>query len=385
MVSGATMAWFTDSDDSGIANFTSGTLKIDVGTSMIYGVEAGTGDIYEIDLSNGQDYLLFDQTIGTSSDKYVNSLAFDRINHRLYYTPMTAKLYFYDFNQEYYAGSLASTRTAGATFGRGYYWYVPQGSDDLRRVNFNPDGTIAEDVLYFPSFSSGNFSFGDIAMDVQNNILYGSATTGDKKFFKIDLITKVYTQLSVGYPNHMQISFGADGKLYGHVTEDSGSLGTPKGWYTIDLQTGSATELNWSPGQRNYNDLASNFQNKWNPSDCDVLRYYVENTGSKSMHFRVLLNGEWNVQSLSSSNVSININSAMDLTKWTQIGSTFYYLPIVSPGETVELTLDICLDGTSTSNEYQGLSYSVLPTFEAIQSSNFAPYFEWGIDFYGTP
>lgn len=381
LVAGATMAWFTDEDNAGMATFTSGTLSIEAGASMIFGVEEITGDLYEIDLTNGNSYLLYDRTIGTTNDKYVNALAYDRVNKRLYYTPHGTSLYFYDFNAETLAGTLSGGRPAGATFGGGYYWYIPQATNDLRRVDFNPDGSIKTDVVFWADFAGGNFSFGDIALDISNNVLYGSANASTKVFFKIDLTSKIYTQIDQGYPNHMQISFGSDGALYGHVNIASGNPNL--GWYKINISNGDTEALSWSPGGRNYNDLASNVQNKWNPSDVELIHYYVKNTGSKSMNFRLFLNAGW-VASLSSSNIMIGLDDAMDSGDWVIVGHTMYYLPTVAPGETVQVRLNIELDGL-TDDSYQGQSFKISPIFDAIQATNYAPYHEWGVSYYGAP
>ena len=200
LVGGATMAWFTDGDTAGTATFASGTLSIDAGANMIFGVEEITGDLYEIDLTDGHSYLLFDRTIGTTNDKYVNALAYDRVNKRLYYTPYGVNLYFYDFDVERSAESLSGGRPAGATFGRGYYWYIPQDSNDLRCVTFNPDGTISTDAVFMANFTGGSFNFGDIALDINDDVLYGSANATEKVFFKIDLASKVYTKIDQGFP-----------------------------------------------------------------------------------------------------------------------------------------------------------------------------------------
>lgn len=385
LVVGATMAWFTDGDAAGMASFTSGTLSIEAGASMIFGVEAVTGDIYEVDLSDGGTYLLFDSTIGTTSDKYVNALAYDRENKRLYYTPENNKLYFYDFNVEKYAGNLAGGRTAGATFGRGYYWYVPQATNDLWRVNFNPDGSINTDVMFMENFAYGNYSFGDVALDINDNVLYGSASAGTKVYFKIDLLTKTYSLIDTGFPNHLQISFGSDGALYGHVAEGTGSTGTPKGWYKINLTDGESQPLSWSPGTQNFNDLASNNQNNWNPSNSELMHYYVKNTGSKQINVRVNTNGKWELDGLSPVNVLIQLDPSMNESDWMIAGQTIYYLKPLAPGETIPIHLIVHLDGPMTGDDYQGQTYSMNPIFDAIQASNFAPYHEWGVDYYGTP
>lgn len=380
LVGGVTMAWFTDSDASGPVEFTAGTVLVEASTSMIYGVEAITGDIYEIDVTTGEKYLLFDETIGTKNDKYVNALAFDRKNQWLYYTPQSSKLYFYDFNTEKFAGNLSGSRTAGATFGQGCYWYIPQGSDDLRRVSFNSDGTIEKDEVYFEGFANGAFNFGDIAMDMKGNALYGSASSGGARvYFKINLTANpenAYQQITTGFPNHMQIAFGADGVLYGHATEGTGSSGVARGWYAIDAETGSATALDWSPGERNFNDLASNYQNNWNPGDCDLVRYYARNTGTKNQYVRVKLSGEWLEEQLGASNVTFSLFEGMG-TDWEFKDGYFYYKNVLAPGDEVLLCVRVCLSGPDTDDDYQGQTFTVNANVEAIQASHGASQEVW--------
>ena len=104
MIGGATMAWFTDSGTTGDAAFAAGTVKIEAGTSMIYGVEQTTGDLYEIDVATGNKWLLYDTPPLSTNINSPNGLAYDNRYRRLYFAVYVSEdpanpsdLYFYDF------------------------------------------------------------------------------------------------------------------------------------------------------------------------------------------------------------------------------------------------------------------------------------------------
>lgn len=425
-----TMAWFTAKSEAPESEFVAGTVMIEASAAMIFGVERVTGDIYEIDVLAGEKYLIFNQT-NQGQGGHVNALAYDLKNQRLYYNAPTGNtLYFYDFNSESPAGVLASSNgSAGAAFGNGYYWYVPRNSNDLRRVSFNPDGTIAEDMLFLQEFAGKNLSFGDIAMDIRNNIIYGSAARdgtpnsqnpADRLFFAINLLTGDYQRIDEadGSPHHLQLAFGADGKLYGHASGGTAnkSLGVDNGWYVIDVESnnggysyaiGNQGEPLWI-GTRSFNDLASNFQSNWNPGDCDRVYYRITSNGSKDIRLRMYLEGQWDfdqgwvdenwdalcfsgeVKPASeeewnnffyalSDPVTFGFCDGND--DWELVGDYYYYvgqMNPVKPGDQVEVCLSVCLTGGAT-NHFQGATYSLKGYFEAIQASNGAPLAEWEV------
>ena len=71
---------------------------------------------------------------------------------------------------------------------------------------------------------------------------------------------------------------------------------------------------------------------------------------------------------------------ATDIYDWN--AHMWYYLPVVAPGATVEVTLAVILDGPSTHNGYQGASFTIGGLIEAVQASNDAPFAVWGKDYY---
>lgn len=405
MIGGATMAWFTDSDTSEPVTMTAGTLLVEAGTSMIYGIEKATGDIYEIDVSNGKEYLLFDGTTPYGDENYPNGLAYDRQNDRLYYAYSNGALKFYNFKgNENNAGVLrdANNRTitvAGATFGRNHYWYVKNNSADLYRTSFDEQGKILENVCVKENFNDKSYGFGDLALEMKEGIIYGSSVNGE--FFTIDTRDGDYTYKRIGtvkiYGGNVgfQLAFAADGKLYGHAThiEDGDN------WFRIDIDDSNFgyTRLAWSPGKRHFTDLACNYQNNWNPGDTDKVRYVFENKGTKNMVLRFTPEFTWepdennkyyNGEDLNLDNITVslctNSSPGYNPNDWREIEGTYYYVgDPLAPGETVALCLKVELDGPGTENEYQGASLTITGTVEAVQASNNAPYYEWKLT--GTP
>jgi hypothetical protein len=126
-------------------------------------------------------------------------------------------------------GLLAGT-PFDADFFAGHYWYVDSATDDLRRVSFNPDGTIALDTKRGDlKGNASGFGFGDVAIN-KDGLLFGSAdiiggpNNGQVVLFTVDLTNadpaSTYTELSIASTSlnpKMQLSFGGDGTLFGHA------------------------------------------------------------------------------------------------------------------------------------------------------------------------
>lgn len=382
LVGGVTMAWFTANADLDPVEFTAGTVVVEAGTSMIFGVEYKNpenqaGTLYEISVDKSQGTVTYTKLYDSTKTR-LNALAFDRKNKRLYYSDGNSNLYFYDFASgtgDNYAGKIFSsdTRLYNATFGLGYYWFVKEGTDDLYKVGFNPDGTIDYEQLIlvhqdFTGESGIQFGFGDLALDMRDGIIYGSSVD---RFFTYNTFTGVYNEVPSAEAVNLQLAFGADGELYGTVTRNFD-------WYTVDLSNG---KVEWfCKSDKMFGGLASNYQNNWNPGDCDMLRYYVRNKGTKSQFVRVKINGGWK-EGLSGNNVSISLCDSMG-DDWEFVndddGGYFYYKHILKPGEEALLCVKVCLDGEGTGNDYEGQTFSVNASVEAIQATNGASENVWG-------
>ncbi len=63
----------------------------------------------------------------------------------------------------------------------------------------------------------------------------------------------------------------------------------------------------------------------------------------------------------------------------------FYYKQVLDCKAKTQLSIHICLDGPKTVNAYQGKTYVLKGTLEAVQASNHAPYHEWHVELFGRP
>ncbi|MDO9574872.1 MAG: SipW-dependent-type signal peptide-containing protein, partial [Candidatus Contubernalis sp.] len=389
---GATLAWFTAESQAIENQFVAGTVEIDAGSSVVksqyfdsseavflYGVEYATGGLYEIDVQNMQAYQ-FANVKHLGGDTYSpNGLAFDNGSRRLYFAVnkgSNAELWFYDLRngELVYAGLERNVKLYGATFGRGYYWYVANGTDALYRVSFNADGTIKTSELY-DNITSGNLNYGDIVLDIRDGILYGSSSS-PQKFFKYYIDDKVYQELGGATALNLQLAFGSDGVLYGHHTWQ-------KNFYSINTLDGSAVNIG-NIGHE-FNDLASGYISVWNPGDCSRLRYFVRNRGTKKIRVRVSVVGHWEQYIEDSGwenwNPGVNVVTMVPspADKWKQDGGYIYYKGELGPGDEAELFIQVCLDGPDTGNDFQGKRFVINTTFEAVQSSNEAPLSIWNV------
>ena len=380
LIGGGTMAWFTDTAETEQASFQAGTLLIEAGTTSLYGVEYGEGNenLYEVLIDQETEEVNKIKIFESEEGTYLNGLAYDNANHRLYYADEYSNLYFYDFDdKETKAGSLNDHTVWGATFGDGYYWYVEEGTDDLYKVSFEEDGSIDETTLEAEDFTGDEnkeFGFGDLAMEMREGIIYGS-TSGhdgtDEVFFSYNIHTEEYNSISTSQEDdastNLQIAFGTDGEMYGHLTRQ-------EKWYEVDQSEGIKSEF--YEGEIQLSDLASSYQSNWNPGDTDMARFYVTNTGTKDSYIRAELTGEWK-NDLDDDNIEISLCEGMDDWEKEEDGK-FYYQQALEPEERVLLCVNIHLDGPGTGNEYQDEKFELKPKFEAIQESNEASESEWG-------
>jgi len=402
-MSGSIIAWFTSQSIIEDNLFMAGTVAIEAesqvilsqyfdqgsGAVYLYGVEQGTGHLYEINVTaNGIANKVYETPNRSVSVNWPNGLAFDNRNRRLYYAEDNSNLYFYDFHnkEEVLAGAVIGL-PAGATFGNGYYWYIQNSTDNLYKVSFHPNGTIKEVILAAQSFTGGQrtFNLGDLSIDIRNSVIYGSSTAssvGGGAFFKIEIIDNNYVYSYISSVIGLQLAYGSNGLLYGHST----STGQ---WSSIDPTTGQATSL--FTGANKFTDLASGYISVWNPGDCTKEKYYIANTGTKSIYLRANITGQWYefdqylndwapwTPDPDEDVVTVTIHDS----NWEYIDGYWYYTSAIpgtntGPGGIVEVFAEICLDGENTDNQYQGKRFILSVVFEAIQSSHDASEYEWG-------
>lgn len=384
LVGGATMAWFSDSAASEPVEFAAGTVLIEAGSSSIasqyfdpvdgifvYGVIGNSGDLYEIDVKNQAENRIFENP-NSYTGYYPNALAFDEVNDRLYFAANKNYLWYYDFSTDELvnAGQFPQTgkEVYGATFGGGYFWYVPNGTADLYKVALDNEGKIA-DSSHVTMTDNSNLAFGDIVIDYAGGIIYGSSTSF---YFTYDTV-------SGEFKNHgkagrdLQLAWGHDGVLYGHNT---GS----RNWYTVIPETGTPTTL--FTGEYVYNDLAPGSKSYWNPGDCAWAKFNVKNVGTKNSHVRLNVSGSWQEKSGDGwvdwtppdGNDMITITSAG--TSWEEQDGYLYYNAVLEPGDTAELSLQVCFS-IDAGNDFQGKRFVITGTFDAIQTTHGASQEVW--------
>ena len=399
MIAAGTMAWFIDSDDAGEATFTAGILSIEAGNSAIlshyfdpseaeylYGASQeanGKSGLYEINMKTGIAHMFHEIDMGNDTSYSPNGLAFDKENKRLYYAIIKGKstLWFYDFSSKEIVKANEGISLPGTIYGASFwdnrFWYIDNGTDNLHGIGFNHDGTVNEnDIVHYMDISKDyKLNFGDIVFDIKDGILYGSTSkSSNKKAFFTYEIGKddsfaVITE--TGNAIDLQLAFGSNGVLYGHNTGEAK-------WYEVTLNNDSVSAQEISIDDKNikFNDLASGFVSVWNPGNTDKMKYFTKNTGNKKIRLRAELDGSWNENGLSDDVVEYSVCSNPDCpgSNWYDGNDGyFYYNGIIEPGESVELCVDIHLNGPNTGNDYQGKTFTLNCTMYAIQSTNGAP------------
>lgn len=101
----------------------------------------------------------------------------------------------------------------------------------------------------------------------------------------------------------------------------------------------------------------------------------IENIGRSDCYIRVRLIPQWSDQSLSVSNLNININDA----DWTEMEGFYYYkYSLESNGKTTNLINN--LDIGELTPEYEGETLTIKVVAEGVQSANEAWREVWSID-----
>ena len=141
----------------------------------------------------------------------------------------------------------------------------------------------------------------------------------------------------------------------------------------------------------------------WNPGDCEDKEVTVEVTGSKSAYIRMQFDDGWyeyNEETEEWENwnhsgdvdpIKITVDGEdFPTADWVEDGEWYYYVGgdsegYLASGATITVISQVCLDGPTADNEFQGKQYRLGFKFEAIQTTNYAAYYEWGVDIYGEP
>lgn len=126
-----------------------------------------------------------------------------------------------------------------------------------------------------------------------------------------------------------------------------------------------------------------------NPGDCATICWNILNEGTKRAELRVKVDSGWvdEVEEAEQEAEQVVFFAPKPDSGWVMYedeeGLWLYYIngpvaPVAGDDEGVKLCLVVGFDGPSMDNRYQGLSYSIGGTVEAVQSTNGAPEDLWG-------
>ncbi len=182
------------------------------------------------------------------------------------------------------------------------------------------------------------------------------------------------------------------------------SLGATMAWFTdeasVEPNVFTAGTLTIEAGES----WAEGYEvENWNPGDCEEKEVTVEVTGSKSAYIRMQFDDgwyqydqgadEWISWNHSQDVDPIKIKSGNDdfpTSDWVEKDGWYYYVGgnndgLLEAGAEITVITEVCLDGPTADNEFQGKQYRIGFTFEAIQTTNYAPYYEWDDDLFDGP
>jgi hypothetical protein len=230
--------------------------------AYLYGID-DAGSLYEINPA--------DQTWNvvavSASSTLANSLAYDQSRQQLFFTNRDLDFQVWDRT----SGSLNNLGNAlsvtgepgNAAYYQDAYWYFDSNSTTLNKASLNYAGSTPS-VASITSFGIAGMAatgdntntFGDIAIDTAQGILYASTSRG--RFYSVNLADPANSfqeiAASAGSDRSfgLQLSFNADSSvLYGHRYSDGS-------WYTIDTTNGAATQIAGfitTPGGAGFRDL----------------------------------------------------------------------------------------------------------------------------------
>lgn len=211
---------------------------------------ARIGGLYQLDVVQGTYQLLKTITGGiadvNSGNTYINALAFDPFSYKLYFTNPRAvnvspsPLWSYDI----YTGALEKIvdlpgSVVGASFYDGAYYYIAEGTNELKKVDVNSSDHEPQ-VVCSGFGSASDFTFGDFVIS-STGMLYGSTRITPQIFFSMDIMdcSGTYKVFESSNALDLQLAFGSNRMLYG--IKNAGGYS-----YVIDIETGEATSLSFT-------------------------------------------------------------------------------------------------------------------------------------------
>lgn len=233
--------------------------------------------------------LLYSDVAGTNP----NSLAYDNGNQTLFFIKSSDLKLYYIQSGDTVASVVANFspplyQPANAAYYNNSIWYFEFNSNILVKVDLTYTSgvpSVSNKTTY--TISGMNLpaegtvgvntnTFGDITIDANNGILYGSTSRG--RFYKITLSnpTSTFTEIVSSPGNDRSVGLqlvynNSTNVLYGH-NHKTGI------WYTINTSTGAKTELNVSSSL--FRDLGGTTSSAMYGADSDGNIYLVDITTS---------------------------------------------------------------------------------------------------------
>lgn len=207
-----------------------GTLAVaSAHAGFVYGLSTGLDSgIFKIDTASGASTRVHTLShAGAANNRDTNALAFDAATGNFYYRSSEGKLYRRNSSGETLVGTLSKKATS-ATFSNGAYYYIEEGTKNLRKVNV---ATFSDSVLGVPNGLKAA-GYGDIA-STTGGTFYGAS---DQGFYKSSLTNLgATTTYGTHNPGNLQLGFYGSA-LYG-IGTDNDKI------YSMNLATGQSTYL----------------------------------------------------------------------------------------------------------------------------------------------
>lgn len=208
--------------------------------NFFYGVDE-EGIIWQINPVNNTYNSIYDTKIGLS-----NAMSYDPVRKQILFIDSTGNLRCLDQNNNHFqvATSTSLGLSASINSSAAYYnnaiWIFKDVTASLLKINLtysgqnNTPSVASVDTYIINNINASLNNFGDIAINLNTGILYGSNLSG--RFFSLNLNgnpTNTFNLIkSSGIPG-MQLSFDSNYKiLFGHETRNGK-------WYTVDTNTGN--------------------------------------------------------------------------------------------------------------------------------------------------
>ncbi len=213
-------------------------------TNVLYGTVYRLDSlvVYHLDINSGASAIIMTEFVGEVTGTY-DGAAYDDASGLFFFANYATGALWANFLNDdepsFCTGTLSGISASG-TFHDGAYYYVEEGSNSIRRVDFNGSWYITGETILDTVPSS--VTVFDVAMDPAGDYLYltGSVSGGASQLFVWEAATGQFYQSSLGIGDDVQIAFGNDGELYAITPLDSSG---GSGIYTISLEGETISEI----------------------------------------------------------------------------------------------------------------------------------------------